>query len=842
MSQYIISLNRKKASAHHVNLCGGKASNLIKLKRLGYRVSPGFVITTKAFDEFINRPLIYSEKEKLQFNLENCEKISRRIISLDFPHKFTHLIMKNFYKINGKVAVRSSMVGEDSPFKSYAGQLDTYLNIEKNQLLPAIKKCFASLFQANLCQYIDRKSGFPEDSKQNILSMAVIVQKMVDAKAAGVAFSADPFNGRRCVIIEAAQGLGESVVRGEVNLDRYLLDESGEIVEIKSCFPNQPILKKREIHQLADSVKKIASKMGSPQDIEWAWDGNEFFFLQTRPITSLTGKHVYSSKLVSDMAPGIVKPLFWSTNASSFTTNVFGQIFNELIGPNLIDFSRITKKIHSRVYTDVTFFGELLHRIGLPSNFFETIIREEKAEWTKPKLNIKLMWNLLYRIAPFIWKYSRKAKEIERFIKEQNSELDFFRNADWSDIPVKEKLKSFEHLIELHKKAQWNIFIAALNMSIRNKIMVKIVKKHAPNVQPNDLIRGLMGLKGLEPNRQIQKLSVKARNLEEKVIHQLIEKNEREIRQALTKTAQGKQIISEVDSFLEKYGFLSPNSTNFTETPWIEDPTIIWSAIAAAALNPKTILDRRMIKVRLQAKDQVLRKLNWHQKMFFNRLLDSTIRYINLREQVSMLLSEDSYQMRRIALSLADHYIKEGLFKEKDDIYFLSFKELKKLAENKLKTTEVKKIIEQRKSKLERDSRLELDSIICGDQITPCYKIPLKKQTYLTGICGSSGTASGYAYVIKDPSKVTKLLDENDILVVPYIHVGWTPLFSTIGGIVAETGGQLSHASIVAREYGLPAVVSVKNVMRLIKNNQPITLDANNGKIYLEHISNFKEE
>jgi len=836
VSQYIISLNRKKASAHHVNLCGGKASNLIKLKRLGYRVSPGFVITTKAFDEFINRPLIYSEKEKLQFNLENCEKISRRIISLDFPHKFTHLIMKNFYKINGKVAVRSSMVGEDSPFKSYAGQLDTYLNIEKNQLLPAIKKCFASLFQANLCQYIDRKSGFPEDSKQNILSMAVIVQKMVDAKAAGVAFSADPFNGRRCVIIEAAQGLGESVVRGEVNLDRYLLDESGEIVEIKSCFPNQPILKKREIHQLADSVKKIASKMGSPQDIEWAWDGNEFFFLQTRPITSLTGKHVYSSKLVSDMAPGIVKPLFWSTNASSFTTNVFGQIFNELIGPNLIDFSRITKKIHSRVYTDVTFFGELLHRIGLPSNFFETIIREEKAERTRPSLNIKLMWNLLYRITPFIWKYSRKANEIERFIKKQNLELDFFRNADWSDIPVKEKLKSFEHLIELHKKAQWNIFIAALNMSIRNKMMTKMVKKHAPDVQSNDLIRGLMGLKGLEPNRQIQKLSVKVRNLEEKVIHQLIDKNDREIRQTLTKTDQGKKIISEVDSFLEKYGFLSPNSTNFTETPWIEDPTIIWSAIAAAALNPKKTFDRHVIKVRLQAKDQVLKKLNWCQKIFFNRLLDSTIRYINLREQVSMLLSEDSYQMRRITLSLADHYIKDGLFKEKDDIYFLSFNELKKLAENNFKTTELKKIIELRKSELEEDSRLELDSIICGDQITPCYKIPLKKQTYLTGICGSSGFIHGYAYVVQDPSEVHKLLNENDILVVPYIHVGWTPLFSTIGGIVAETGGQLSHASIVAREYGLPAVVSVKNAMRLIKNNQPITLDANKGKIYMKQL------
>ena len=836
MSQYIISLNRKKASAHHVNLCGGKASNLIKLKRFGFRVSSGFVITTNAFDQFFYKSLPHFSQEEYPFDPENCKKISKQIMSLDFPPKFIHLIMKNFHKINGKVAVRSSMVGEDSSFKSFAGLLDTYLNIEKNQLLPAIKKCFASLFQDNLFQYMDRKSKVPEVSEQNTLSMAVIVQKMVDAKAAGVAFSADPFNGRQCVIIEAAQGLGESVVRGKVNSDRYLLDESGELIEIKACFPNKPVLKRKQIYQLAYTVKEIASKMGSPQDIEWAWDGNEFFFLQTRPITSLTGKHIYSNKLVSDMAPGLVKPLFWSTNASSFTTNVFGQIFNELIGPNSIDFCRITKKIHSRVYTDVTFFGELLHRIGLPSNFFETIIREEKAERTRPSLNIKLMWNLLYRITPFIWKYSRKANEIERFIKKQNLELDFFRNADWSDIPVKEKLKSFEHLIELHKKAQWNIFIAALNMSIRNKMMTKMVKKHAPDVQSNDLIRGLMGLKGLEPNRQIQKLSVKVRNLEEKVIHQLIDKNDREIRQTLTKTDQGKKIISEVDSFLEKYGFLSPNSTNFTETPWIEDPTIIWSAIAAAALNPKKTFDRHVIKVRLQAKDQVLKKLNWCQKIFFNRLLDSTIRYINLREQVSMLLSEDSYQMRRITLSLADHYIKDGLFKEKDDIYFLSFNELKKLAENNFKTTELKKIIELRKSELEEDSRLELDSIICGDQITPCYKIPLKKQTYLTGICGSSGFIHGYAYVVQDPSEVHKLLNENDILVVPYIHVGWTPLFSTVGGIVAETGGQLSHASIVAREYGLPAVVSVKNAMRLIKNNQPITLDANKGKIYMKQL------
>jgi phosphoenolpyruvate synthase/pyruvate phosphate dikinase len=174
---------------------------------------------------------------------------------------------------------------------------------------------------------------------------------MVNAEAAGVAFSADPTTGQRCVVIEAVPGLGDALVHGLVEPDCYQVDARGVLAKIDSVDNRTPVLREEQVLHLAGLVQDVARRAQGPQDIEWAWDGIDFCLLQCRPITSLVGKKIYSNKMVSDMSPGLVKPLVYSTKTLGMAENVFGRMFTELIGPNDVDFSHLAKRIHSRIYT-----------------------------------------------------------------------------------------------------------------------------------------------------------------------------------------------------------------------------------------------------------------------------------------------------------------------------------------------------------------------------------------------------------------------------------------------------------------------------------------------------------
>jgi phosphohistidine swiveling domain-containing protein len=214
-------------------------------------------------------------------------------------------------------------------------------------------------------------------------------------------------------------------------------------------------------------------------------------------------------------------------------------------------------------------------------------------------------------------------------------------------------------------------------------------------------------------------------------------------------------------------------------------------------------------------------------------LLTSTVALIDLREQVSLLMSEDAFHMRRIFLALADHLVARSDLAERDDIFYLTYGELVQLVDGQLEPDVVRERVRARKSEMERDAQIEPPDTVCGDAVPTHPVSPLEDQEYLVGISGSSGVAGGSARIVLDPSQAPVSLTLDDILVVPFTDVGWTPLLSGVGGIVAETGGQLSHTAIVAREYGLPAVVSVRQATRLIQDGQRVTVDGSSGRVYL---------
>jgi pyruvate,water dikinase len=728
------------------------------------------------------------------------------------------------------------MVGEDDARASLAGQLETVLDIDgEESLLNAVRRCYSSVCSRRLHKYLASMQQTFRRRDHNPFSLALIVQEMVPAVAAGVAFSADPETGERSVIIEATEKSVDGVEGGTIEPARWVVDARGVLVEARGSLCKEAGISEEEVLHLAALVRRIAAKLGGPQDIEWAWDGERFWLLQTRPITTLVGKTIYSNRLVADMSPGLVKPLLWSTNTLSMTQNVFGRIFTELIGPNDIDFHKLGKRIHSRIYTNMTMLGDLLERIGLPANFFEMMARDEAGE--RPPVKSSLLRILLRaRVIKFLWRHTRAGKTIETFVESQHQNLEPFRRADYRAATVPELMQQAEELMRLHGLSQWHVFLAAINMMMRKRLMDRFLKQIDADVSAADLLRGLMNSNGRSPDLHLRSMALTARRLGDDTLQFLMNNDDAAIRATLLKTAGGRRLLDQADQFMKEYGFLSSNGTDFTAESWVECPDLIWKSVSRAAGRLPEAAAFEAPADRRNAEDYIRQTIGPVRCIWFKRLLRSTLEFMALRERASLLLSEDAFQMRRVFLALGGKLAESGRLERIEDIFLLYIEELYELVENRIDAQKIGRLVRERREELIADAGIEPLDTICGDTIPSRLTIRAEKRDYLVGIAGSSGIIEGRVVIVRDPMTAPLHLSKKDILVVPYTDVGWTPLFAGIGGIVAETGGQLSHTSIIAREYNLPAVVSVRNATRLLRDGQPITVDGRSGRVHLGHI------
>ncbi len=478
--------------------------------------------------------------------------------------------------------------------------------------------------------------------------------------------------------------------------------------------------------------------------------------------------------------------------------------------------------------------GQLLEQFGLPANFMEVMSRDAEAERRRhPPLNLRTL-RTLSRLVRFSWRGVQIAGEIRAFLERHDGQLEPYRRAEWSSHSPGQLLAHAEELAGLYSETMWFDFIGQLNMMGRNRMMSRLVQRHAPEVPPTDVLRGLTGLKSLETNRMLQRLADQARALEPTIPTLLMEAEQAGIEEELAATAGGRALADAVSRFLERFGFLSSSGTDLSRTPWSEDPTIIWRSIGRLALQPARCAAQSAEQTRSETHARVRRNLSRPQRYAFDRLLKSTITYVDLRERISFLISEDSFQLRRVYLALADRLVAAGDLAQQDDVFFLSHDELSELVQEHLPPQEARNRILVRRAEMAADAELELPDTIYGDYVPARPVARAAGEARLTGISGSSGLVEGYARIILDPVQVQSALDSDDILVIPFADTSWTPLFCGVGGVVAETGGQLCHSAIVAREYGLPAVVNVKDATHLIREGQGIVVDGNRGCVILK--------
>jgi pyruvate,water dikinase len=342
---------------------------------------------------------------------------------------------------------------------------------------------------------------------------------------------------------------------------------------------------------------------------------------------------------------------------------------------------------------------------------------------------------------------------------------------------------------------------------------------------------GLKGLKSVAPNRELRDIAGDTSGLEESQVAIIASGNASEIREALGSSEDGGRVLARVEDFLERFRFLSANGTNFGEPTWAEEPGPVWISLGRMIRDgPHNAPDPTTL--REQARREVLACLGPVGRRRFKKRLASVGRFLELREGTSLLMTEDTYELRRLFLAMGNHMVEAGRIQDPEDVFFLFFEELIRAFEGAEDPVGLKALIRDRRAEIARDRELDLPETILGEEIPE--EVPISEPgALLTGIGVSAGVVRGTARVVRELADAPTLLTREDVLIVPFSDVGWTPLFATVGGIVAEHGGQLSHTAIVAREYGLPAVVAVRGAIREIRDGQTVTVDGGKGQVHL---------
>lgn len=833
---YLFELGMRSAGSS--NRSGGKAASLSRLIQAGFPVPPGFLLSAGLF-RFLFKVSGLSLPGKTDSDAHiKLETLRRAVLGWQIPSTTESRLLEAFKNLSAPVAVRSSLIGEDDPCSSFAGQMDSFLNItDPAELVESVKRCWASLFSPHAWAYRAKIAPPPSrESRPDIAGMAVIIQKMVHARVSGIAFSTDPVSGDPHLIIEADE-MAQGATRGRKSPDRYILDSRLERQTFTFTGEGKPALPHRQVLDLAKLVRDIARREGRPQDVEWAWDGHDIFILQARPVTGRRRRPVYSRRLVSDMAPGLIKPLVWSTKTCSMAQNVIGKIFTQILRCGETDFTFLVKPIHSRIYTDVTRLGDLLRSMGLPPNFFEMMARDEK-----PAIRFQIRFSMglpALRLIAFLIRNSRMTGKTALFILLQNRKLREFYSRDWSKASFDALSEAVERVLNLHAQAQWFIFLVLLNLSLRRKILEYLTKNRFTRKEFDALLKPAASSHAFAPRSQLQALSAEVEGFLDGGLNSLKEKTHEEILGVFSRSEEGRRLSWKMDAFIDRFGYLSPDGSDFTRPTWKENPDLLWKFMINLRAHPKSRGGSAVSSI--EETRRLVGRLPLWLRPFFRSLMHSVLTHQELRERTSMIMSRESALMRDLFLNIGEHLRKMSIVEQAEDVFFLHYSELRAVQDGNADPGRAGQLVRERRARIRRDAGIDPPEIIDS-------RLQGKKEAVfvcgecLSGIPGSAGMARGFARIIRDPSHIHWQPTRDDILVVPFTDVGWIPLLHGMGGIVAESGGQLSHTSIIAREYGIPAVVNVPGALRIIKDGQPITVDGTVGRVYLQDIPPGKEK
>lgn len=845
---------------------GGKGANLGELSRIeGIRVPDGFCISTEAFKRIIaETPVINELLDQLSLlKVEDRDKIGelsgkiRRVIEgITIPEDIHEEITRFLTQFDEKnaYAIRSSATAEDLPTASFAGQQDTYLNIIGNEaIIKHISKCWASLFTERAVTY-RLQNGF--DHRKVYLS--VVVQKMIFPQAAGILFTADPVTSNRKVLsIDAGFGLGEALVSGLVNADIYKVRD-GKVIdkkistkklaiyalkhggtkeqEIEPERQNRQVLTDEQILQLEGMGRKIEGHFGCPQDIEWCLVDDTFYFVQSRPITTLypipeandEENHVYLSVGHNQMMTDPMKPL----GLSFFLLVAAGPMF-KAGGRLFVDVKPMLASPDSREMLLKMFGqGDPLTKdalVTLINRDFIKLLPNDKEE-QDPNKGLP-NWGAPVQIEADPTLVSELIQKCQTSIETLKQNIQTKSGSDLFDFI----LEDFKELKNIRSDPQGSdVYMAAINAStwINENMNKWLGEKNAADTLsqsvPNN-ITSEMGLALLDVADVIRPYP--------EVIDYLQHEKADNFLDELVKFEGGKKAKDAIDAYLNKYGMRCVGEIDITKTRWSEKPATLVPLILSNIKNFEPNAGKRKFEQGLQEslkKEQTLlerlKQLPGGEEKAkeTKRMIDIIRTFIGYREYPKYGMISRYFVYKQALLKEAEQLVQAGILHEKEDSYYLTFEELREVVRtNKLDY----EVISKRKDEHTLHEKLTPPRVITsdGEIIAGEYKRENLLAGAILGLSVSAGVIEGRARVILNMEDAD--LEDGDILVTSFTDPSWTPLFVSIKGLVTEVGGLMTHGAVIAREYGLPAVVGVENATKLIKDGQRIRVHGTEGYV-----------
>jgi pyruvate,water dikinase len=868
MSSYVLDF--QDIDKTKLMLVGGKGANLGELSRIeGIHVPEGFCISTEAFKRVIGETSsIHELLEQLALlQVEDRDKIGelsaeiRRIIEgIAIPQDIQEEIALHLSRLNEKnaYAVRSSATAEDLPAASFAGQQDTYLNvIGKEAIFKHISKCWASLFTERAVTY-RLQNGFDHRN----VHLAVIVQKMVFPQVAGILFTADPVTSNRKVLsIDASFGLGEALVSGLVNADSYKV-RNGKVIdkkistkklaiyalkdggtkeqEIEPERQHRQALTDEQILQLAHMGRKIEKHFGCPQDIEWCLVDDTFSIVQSRPITTLypipeaddQENHVYISVGHQQMMTDPMKPLglsLFQLTAARPMYKAGGRLFVD-----------VTHELASPVSRE-----NLLHGMGqhdpLIKDALMTII--ERGDFIKSLPDDKQGQDSS--------KSNKRVSFLDSQAQMENDPTiisDLIRRSQASIEALKQNIQTrlgvdlFDFILEDLQQMKKSLFDSRnmgaimtvvnasswINENMNKWLGEKNVADTLSQSVPNN-ITSEMGLALLDVADVIRPYP--------EVIQYLQQVKDDTFLDELVEFHGGQEAQDAITAFLKKYGMRCVGEIDITKTRWSEKPTTLIPIILSNIKNFEPHASSRKFE---QGRQEALRKeqelLDRLQQLpdgeqkaqETKRMIDLIRTFSGYREYPKYSIINRYFVYKRALLKEAEQLVQANVISEKEDIYYLTFQELHEVVRTKKLDDQ---IIGKRKDEYKFYEKLTPPRVITsdGEIVTGKYKRENLPAEAIVGLPVSSGVIEGRARVISNMEDAD--LEDGDILVTSFTDPSWTPLFVSIKGLVTEVGGLMTHGAVIAREYGLPAVIGVENATKLIKDRERIRVNGTEGYV-----------
>ncbi len=856
-----------------IETVGGKAINLAQMTKDGFRVPPAFAITVDAYDSFITdtglRERIGAELSKIDFDDEGSlsagtERIRSMISSEDMPASLVGEIDTLLSEYGDSYyAVRSSAVAEDLPDASFAGQQDTFLFIRAADVCRMAILCWASYWN-------ERAVKYRHDTGIDHLStgMAVVVQRMVSSDTSGVMFTVNPVDGSDDVVIESAWGLGESIASGVITPDRFVLgrdgtvkersirhkvkgyflkDGSNQLIDIEPSRMDSPSSDDGLLKDVLDLGLRLEEHFKAPQDVEWAVEDGVLYVLQSRNITTITDPEEHDDIL---WTRGYGDE-YWADATTPMFFDVMGKMLTKYVnheGAKMLGYKDLTSgpliKLHkSRAYFNTwvlervfSYYPRFVRSKEL-LNYFPLKDQERiskcpthmgKAAWSQVRVMFLDPDGSMLRTDRA---YKKWAKGFMDVCKQ-------FDDTDLTKITDQELFDLYKGVEKASIKHYQLIRYGMVSHSIATNLMIKnwLIKwiDDKDGSYYAGLISGLENNKTVETNIGYSEMAKTVR-ADPELKRRIDSMSSEEFVDWLE--TQDNRLKEQFDEFIETYGHRS-NTREMYYPRWRENRPYVVDVVRLLSQSESDLkeLEQKRREERLVLEKEVKRKIRRSgvtgvfRCALYGVVLKLAQKYLTFRENQRFYLDHILFRERLAILEMGRRLAERGVIPTKEDVFFLFEEEALDLFISG--STEPVKDIEARKAEFFKYTHI-LPPKFVKNGVDFDDTIAIDSSNLVYGTASSPGVVTGRIHVIESIEGLSEI-EDGDILVTSNTDPGWTAAFSRLGGLITETGGILSHGAVISREYRIPAVTAVMGATKLFKTGQTVTVDGNDGIIYLE--------